>query len=78
MLKDQPGYFITMPKLEISLQKELNSLLYLIVHMQIAYYKKCMVIVEAFDHERNAPVTEYYDDNTSWTVFKEIGNLLGY
>jgi hypothetical protein len=69
--KDQSGYFITMPKFKDNPAKRIEFPFISDRHMQIAYYRKCMVIVEAFDHERNAPVTEYYDDNTSWPVFKE-------
>lgn len=69
--KNQSRYFITMPKLGNIPSKRIEFPFISDVHMQIAYYKNCMVVVDAFDHERNAPVTEYYDDNTSWTVFKE-------
>lgn len=69
--KDQPGYFITMPNFRNIPAKRIEFPFISDSHMHIAYYRKCMVTVEAFDHERNAPVTEYYDDNTRWTVFKE-------
>jgi hypothetical protein len=68
---NQPGYFITMPQIKHIPAKRIEFPFISDVHMHIAYFKKCMVIVDAFDHERNALVTEYYDDNTSWSVFKE-------
>jgi len=40
-------------------------------HAQIAYFSKSMVIINTWDDYRNAPFTEYLDDNTDWETYKE-------
>jgi len=67
----EPGYFITLPRIEDYPPKRIELPFVLESHAQLAYCKKNMVVVDVWDDQRNIPVSHYMDDTTLWEVYKE-------
>jgi hypothetical protein len=69
--KGDPGYFITLPSINGHPPKNKTLAFISKSHAQVAYCSKSMVIINTWDDYRNAPATEYLDDNTSWEIYCE-------
>jgi hypothetical protein len=67
----EPGYFITLPRIEDYPPKRIELPFVSESHAQLAYCKKNMVVVDVWDDQRNSPVSHYMDDTTPWEVYKE-------
>lgn len=67
----EPRYFITLSSINGYPPKRKELPFISESHAQIAYCSKSMVIINTWDDYRNAPSTEYLDDNTDWEIYKE-------